>query len=270
MVAAGFKKNFAMKVANIIERSIAVPIEGIRAEIERMDKSLRWILGSVAIPTLILMIGGGGYMAKQTYDINADVAEIKGSVAQLEKRMDDQFEDVDGKFEDVDGKFESVNARIDRFEERVDAQFKEVKAQFKEVDVRFKEVDKQLTDLKIRSVRMEEQGVQRDKVLNSILVLLKEKAGISSSVPEAVPGETDISFDPDQDQPTLKPKEDQIDQIDQIRSRLDPHSNQPRATPLTKQADVSPDVQPMQAGQPKPPHNNKGGGIGGPEGYPSE
>ncbi|MCH9663920.1 MAG: hypothetical protein K0U66_09765, partial [Gammaproteobacteria bacterium] len=86
----------------------------------------------------------------------------------------------------------------------------------------------------------------------------------SSSVPEAVPGETDISFDPEPDQPTMKPKEDQI------KGKLGSYPNQPGSTPLTKQADVGPDVQPMQAGQPKPPHKNKGGGIGGPEGPPLE
>ncbi|MCA8836380.1 MAG: hypothetical protein K8963_00815, partial [Proteobacteria bacterium] len=89
-------------------------------------------------------------------------------------------------------------------------------------------------------------------------------ARVSSSVPEAVPGETDISFDPNQDQPTMKPKEDQI------KGKLGSYPNQPGATPLTKQADVRPDVQPMQAGQPKPPRKNNGGGIGGPEGPPLE
>ncbi len=41
IVAAGVNKNLAMKVASIIERSIATPINGIKAEMEKLNNSLK-------------------------------------------------------------------------------------------------------------------------------------------------------------------------------------------------------------------------------------
>ena len=277
MVAVGFKENLAMKVASIIERSIATPIDGLRVEIkgirdgiEKLDKKVGWFSGRVAISAILLLIGACGYMSKQVDDLNTDVGEIKGAIVQMEKRFDDQFEQVDTQFEKVDAKFEQVDARIEKVDEKVtklQVDFARMDERITGIDGRMTRMEGQMTEMQGRMTRMDERMTRVEGTVNQIFEFMKEQAGINSSVPEAVPGETDISFDPDQGQPTMKPKEDQIDQI---KGKLGSHPTQPGSTPLTKQADVGPDAQPIQAGQPKPPHNGKGGGIGGPESYPSE
>ncbi len=273
MVAVGLKENLAMKVASIIERSIAMPIDGLRAEIkgiraeikgirdeiEKLDKKVGWFSGRVAISAILLIIGACGYMSKQIDDLNTDVGEIKGAIVQMEKRFDDQFEQVDTKFEQVDAQFEKVNEKVTKLQ-----------VDFARMDERITGIDGRMTRMEGQMTEMQGRMTRVEGTVNQIFEFMKEQARINSSVPEAVPGETDISFDPDQGQPTMKPKEDQIDQIDQIKGKLGSHPTQLGSTPLTKQADVGPDAQPMQAGQPKPPLENKGGGIGGPESYPSE
>ncbi|MCA8838456.1 MAG: hypothetical protein K8963_11500, partial [Proteobacteria bacterium] len=149
------------------------------------------------------------------------------------------------------------DVRFDRMDDRIDKVVEKVT----ELRVDFVRMDERITGM---DERMDERMTRMEGTLKQMFEFMKEKARVSSSVPEAVPGETDISFDPDQDQPTMKPKEDQMG------GKLGSHPNQLGSKPLTKQADVGPDVQPMQAGQLKPPHQNKGGGIGGPEGPPLE
>nr|MCA8836349.1 hypothetical protein [Pseudomonadota bacterium] len=66
------------------------------------------------------------------------------------------------------------------------------------------------------------------------------------------------------DQPVTTPL------VDQTGAEQNPYLGQPGSAPLKEQADVGPDVQPEQSEPVKPWYNDTGGGIGGPEGIPSE
>ena len=224
----------------------ATPIAGDTTRVENLENRFWQLLFFAAIPIFGIFVGFGVYLGVQVGEINTNIATLVSKAEQTEQefvKVDEQFEKIDEQFEKIDQKFE-----------KIDEQLTDLKVQFTRMDVKMTAMDKKMT-------AMDKKMTVMDGTLQKILGILESKLWTSSPVPEALPKETDIGFDPDRS--TATPL------IDQAGDGIDPYLSQPGAAPLQEQADVRPDIQPGQAEQPKPMHKNTGGGIGGPEGIPN-
>ncbi|MCH9663091.1 MAG: hypothetical protein K0U66_05475 [Gammaproteobacteria bacterium] len=269
MVEAGVEMGLVTSDTPTTKQFSATPIAGDTTRVENLENRLWQLLFFAAIPILGIFVGFGGYLGVQVVEINANIATLMSKAEQTERefvKVDEQFEKIDEQFEKVDQKFEKVDEQLTdlkvqftRMDEKVTAMDKKMTV----MDERVTVMDKKVTAMDKKVTAMDKKVTVMDGALQKILGILEDKLGVSSPVPEALPRETDIGFDPDRDRPVATPL------TDPLSDGIDPYLSQPEATPLQEQADVRPDIQPGQAEQPKPMHNNTGGGIGGPEGIPN-
>ena len=267
MVKAGVGKGLATIVAGIIESSIAEPIAGVMARFDELEKKfhefekkLWWKLAIIALAILPIIFGIDAYLITQIHEVKNSVVRLEVTVKQIdehrvkfEKRFEERGVRVDKQLADLKIQITRVEGRMDGMEGRMIG-----------IEGRMSGIEGRMSGMERRMSGIEGRMIGVEVALKQIFEFMKDKSKIGSPAPEALPEETDIGSDPDPDQPVTTPL------VDQTGAEQNPYLGQPGSAPLKEQADVRPDVQPEQSEPVKPWYNDTGGGIGGPEGIPSE